>query len=193
MKPIFLMRGAPQIEIVGEFLTASECLSIIRCASARMQPSPVMASGGNAFEDSRTSTGMFFERGELPLIAELEQRLSNYFHFPIENGEGLQVLRYTAGQQYKAHHDHFDATTFSGEQALQRGGQRVATVLMYLNTPTGGVTDFPDAGATVYANEGVAVCFRYEEGQPRKSLHAGTPVEDGEKWVATKWVRKGRF
>ena len=44
-----------------------------------------------------------------------------------ENGESLQVLHYEVGQKYEPHHDYF-----TDEFNVKRGGQRVATVLMYL-------------------------------------------------------------
>ncbi|MFY7983000.1 MAG: 2OG-Fe(II) oxygenase, partial [Burkholderiaceae bacterium] len=78
---------------------------------------------------------------------------------------------------------------------IQRGGQRVATLVMYLNTPTrGGGTTFPDVGLEVAPIKGNAVFFSYDRPHPlTKTLHAGAPVEDGEKWVATKWLREGVF
>jgi prolyl 4-hydroxylase len=41
---------------------------------------------------------------------------------------------------------------------------------------------------------GNAVFFSYDRAHPStKTLHEGAPVIEGEKWVATKWVREGRF
>ena len=45
----------------------------------------------------------------------------------IEHGEGLQILHYEVGQKYEPHYDYF-----SDEFNTQNGGQRIATVLMYL-------------------------------------------------------------
>jgi len=71
-----------------------------------------------------------------------------------------------------------------------RGGQRIASVVMYLNTPEeGGGTGFPHIGLTVTAMRGSAVYFAYETGD-QASLHAGLPVIKGEKWIATKWLRE---
>ena len=44
-----------------------------------------------------------------------------------ENGEGLQILHYEVGQKYEPHFDYF-----MDEYNTQNGGQRIATVLMYL-------------------------------------------------------------
>ena len=75
---------------------------------------------------------------------------------------------------------------------LANGGQRVATVVMYLNTPEcGGATTFPDAHFEAAAIKGNAVFFSYDRAHPAsRSLHGGAPVVAGEKWIATKWLRE---
>jgi prolyl 4-hydroxylase len=66
---------------------------------------------------------------------------------------------------------------------------------MYLNTPLrGGATVFPDAHYEVFPVKGNAVFFSYDRPHPMtRSLHGGAPVLEGEKWVATKWLRQGSF
>ncbi len=71
------------------------------------------------------------------------------------NGEGLQVLRYGPGAEYRPHYDYFDPEQPGTPAILKRGGQRVASLVMYLNTPTrGGATTFPDAQARGRAGQG---------------------------------------
>jgi prolyl 4-hydroxylase len=42
--------------------------------------------------------------------------------------------------------------------------------------------------------KGHAVFFAYERAQPSSgTLHGGAPVLEGEKWVATKWLRERDF
>ena len=78
---------------------------------------------------------------------------------------------------------------------MKRGGQRLASLVMYLNTPLrGGGTTFPDVGFEVMPARGNAVFFSYDRPHPdTRTLHGGAPVLEGEKWVATKWLREGRF
>jgi prolyl 4-hydroxylase len=55
---------------------------------------------------------------------------------------------------------------------------------------------FPETGLAVTPRKGSAVYFEYcnSAGQlDALSLHAGSPVHAGEKWVATKWMRQRRF
>lgn len=44
-----------------------------------------------------------------------------------DHGEGLQVLHYEVGQKYEPHFDYF-----LDEFNTKNGGQRIATLLMYL-------------------------------------------------------------
>ena len=77
---------------------------------------------------------------------------------------------------------------------LGSGGQRVATLVMYLHEPEeGGDTYFPEIELSVRPRRGSAVYFEYhnERGQlDARCLHAGTPVLRGHKWIATKWLRQ---
>lgn len=155
----------------------------------------VNRTGGSEVNAARTSQGMFFSRGEGALVDAVEARIAALLNWPVDRGEGLQVLRYGVGAEYRPHFDYFDPAQPGSPAILKRGGQRVGTVLMYLNTPeSGGATTFPDAGIEVHAQRGSAVFFSYEQPSPlTRTLHGGAPVLAGEKWVATKWLRAGRF
>ena len=138
---------------------------------------------------------MFFQPGEFPVCARLEARLAKLLDWPLENGEGLQILRYRPGAEYTPHYDYFDPAEPGTPAILKRGGQRLASIVCYLNTPeAGGATVFPEAGLEVAPVQGNAVFFSYDRPHPStRTLHGGAPVIAGEKWVATKWMREGRF
>ncbi|CAI7796740.1 unnamed protein product, partial [Closterium sp. NIES-53] len=94
---------------------------------------------------------------------------------------------------------------------VRRGGQRVATMLMYIEAPEdGGQTIFPNAGGSskcecggemkegicVRPVKGDAVLFWNVDFEGRvdpKSLHGSCDVLKGEKWSATKWMRQHEF
>jgi prolyl 4-hydroxylase len=153
------------------------------------------ATGGSEVNSARTSDGMFFERGESPLIDRIERRIATLVNWPLVNGEGLQVLHYRPGAEYKPHHDYFDPEQAGTATILRRGGQRVGTLVMYLNTPErGGGTTFPDVALEVAPIKGNAVFFSYDRPHAvTRTLHGGAPVLAGEKWVATKWLREREF
>lgn len=189
----------PRVVVLDGLLTAQECEAIIALARPRMKRSLTInsksAEGGDEVNDDRTSEGMFFERGEHPVVAALERRIAHLLNWPLENGEGLQVLRYGPGAEYKPHYDYFEPGLPSTPALLRRGGQRVGTMLVYLNTPdNGGGTIFPNANLEIAAQQGMAVFFSYDRPHPvSQSLHGGSPVIKGEKWVATKWLREREF
>ncbi len=187
----------PRVVVFGDLLSGDECDAMIALARARLARSETVQTdtGASEVNEARTSQGMFFERGEHPLVTRLEARMAALLDWPLENGEGLQVLHYGAGAEYKPHYDYFDPAQSGTPTILKRGGQRVASLVCYLNTPTqGGATVFPDAQLDVAPVRGNAVFFSYDRAHPAtRTLHGGAPVVEGEKWVATKWVREGRF
>jgi prolyl 4-hydroxylase len=194
---VLLAMQRPRVLLFGGFLSDAECDGLMALARPRLARSETVdhRSGGNAVNAARTSDGMFFQAGESPLIERIEQRIAALLRWPVERGEGLQVLRYRPGAQYRPHFDYFDPAQPGTAAVLQHGGQRVGTLLMYLNTPLrGGATSFPDANLEIGPIKGHALFFSYD--RPHEgtgTLHGGMPVTEGEKWVATKWLREGVF
>ena len=187
----------PRVIVFGSLLSDEECDALVALARTRLARSETVdtATGGNEINEARTSEGMFFARGEGSLIARIEARMAALLNWPLENGEGLQILRYRPGAEYKPHYDYFDPAQPGSPTILKRGGQRVGSLVTYLNTPTaGGATTFPDVALEVAPIKGNAVFFSYDRPHPMtRTLHGGAPVVEGEKWVATKWLREGRF
>ena len=187
----------PRVVVFGGLLSDEECEALIELAKPRLARSLTVAikTGGEEVNADRTSNGMFFQRGENELVSRLEARIARLLNWPEENGEGLQVLHYRPGTEYKPHYDYFDPIEPGTPTILKRGGQRVGTLIMYLGEPEkGGATSFPDVHLDVAPKRGNAVFFSYERAHPStKSLHGGAPVIAGEKWIATKWLRERRF
>ena len=187
----------PRVIVFGNLVSDEECEALIAAARIRLARSLTVEThtGGEALNVDRTSDGMFFERGENEVVARLEQRIADLLQWPLENGEGLQILRYAPGAQYRPHYDYFDPGEAGTPSILKRGGQRVGTLVMYLQEPAqGGATIFPDVGLEVAPKRGTGVFFSYERPDPAtRTLHGGAPVLAGEKWVATKWLREREF
>ncbi|NML48004.1 2-oxoglutarate-dependent dioxygenase [Ramlibacter sp. G-1-2-2] len=187
----------PKVVVFGDLLSAEECEALIALAKPRLARSLTVATktGGEEVNADRTSNGMFFQRGEHAVVRRIEKRLAALVNWPEENGEGLQILQYGPGAEYKPHYDYFDPGEPGTSTILKRGGQRVATIVMYLGEPEkGGGTVFPDVHLEVAPKRGNAVFFCYERPHPStRTLHGGAPVLAGEKWIATKWLRERRF
>ena len=196
VRVLIAMRN-PRVVVFGGLLSDEECDGLVAEARPRMARSETVdnATGGSEVNSARTSDGMFFERGESPLIDRIERRIATLVNWPLVNGEGLQVLHYRPGAEYKPHHDYFDPEQAGTATILRRGGQRVGTLVMYLNTPErGGGTTVPDVALEVAPIKGNAVFFSYDRPHAvTRTLHGGAPVLAGEKWVATKWLREREF
>lgn len=192
--PVLMTMMRPRVVVLGDFLSDEECDALITIATPRMGRSLTVdsATGSVATHKARTSAGMFFRQGETDLLQRIEARIAALVNWPVDRGEGLQVLLYPAGAEYKPHYDYFDPNAPGTASTLLRGGQRVGTVVMYLNDPlAGGGTSFPDVGLVVAPKRGNAVFFSYPTPSPcTMTLHGGAPVLAGEKWVATKWLRQ---
>jgi prolyl 4-hydroxylase len=194
---VLLAMHEPRLVVFGDLLSPEECAGLMAQAEPRMKRSETVdrRTGGVQVDEARTSRGMFFHRAENELTTRIEKRIAALLNWPAENGEGLQILHYRPGAEYEQHYDYFDPTDTGTPALLKHGGQRVASLIMYLNTPEhGGATTFPDVGVEVMPQQGNAVFFSYAEPSPStKTLHAGAPVVGGEKWIATKWLRERVF
>jgi prolyl 4-hydroxylase len=193
---VLMQCAKPELVVFGNVFTAAECEELITRAKEHMKPSSVTneQDGSSNTHKDRTSEGFFFQRCENEFISELDHRVAELMQMPVEHGEGFQVLRYGVGAEYKPHFDYFPPNAPGSKSHIEKSGQRVSTLVIYLNdVEEGGGTIFPSAGITVKAKRGNAVYFKYTNhlGQlDPLSLHGGTPVIAGEKWALTKWMRQ---
>ncbi|HVE89354.1 MAG TPA: 2OG-Fe(II) oxygenase [Burkholderiaceae bacterium] len=190
---------SPRVVLFGNLLSHDECDSLVGLSRDKLQRSSVVnaSTGAYDFHPHRTSSGTYFTRGENELLQRIERRIADLVDCPIDQGEPIQVLHYEPGGEYKPHYDYFDPAHPGNNEVLAQGGQRIATLIMYLNDVTrGGSTVFPEIGLDVLPRKGHAVYFAYcdEAGAlDVRTLHGGSPVASGEKWIATKWFRQRAY
>lgn len=193
---IAMRLAKPDIVVFEHFMSATECETLIALSAEKCQRSGVVdpETGKTIILPARSSEGCYFQRSENPLIQQLDTRISALMNWPVDHGEGIQILHYANGGEYRPHFDYFPVDQKGSAPHLSKGGQRVSTLVMYLNDVTaGGETIFPEVGLTVTPRQGSAVYFSYcnSHGQvDPATLHGGTPVTAGEKWIATKWMRQ---
>lgn len=193
---VSMRMAQPVVTVLDDLLTSDECDELVRLSKVKLQRSTIVdpVTGNNKIIDDRSSYGTFFAPNENAFIAQLDRRIADVMHWPIENGEGLQILNYPVGGEYKTHFDYFPPDDPGSAAHIAKGGQRVSTLVIYLNDVVqGGETIFPAAHLSVVPKKGAAVYFEYcnSLGQvDAKTLHGGTPVVAGEKWIATKWMRQ---
>jgi len=182
-----VLNKEPLVMRFERVLTDEECEQLIESARPRLKESRL---ANKVVSEIRTSRGMFFEEEESPLIRRIERRIAQLMNVPIEHAEGLQVLHYGPGQEYRAHHDFFAPGSPSARN------NRISTLVIYLNdVEEGGETFFPLLDIAVKPKRGSAVYFEYFYNNPELNdltLHSSVPVARGEKWVATQWMRRQR-
>jgi prolyl 4-hydroxylase len=190
---------SPAVALCENVLTAQECAGLIAIARERGLVNNTVvdpATGATVIHPERTSAGLMFTPADNPLVIRVENRIAALTQWPAENAEGLQILAYTSGQEYRPHFDAFPPGQ-AGAAHMTKAGQRVNTVLVYLQAPLqGGATWFPKVSLTVRPKTGDAVLFRNVDAfgvRDDASLHAGVPVESGEKIVLTCWQRERSF
>lgn len=185
----------PDVVLLDNFMTHDECDAFCELSKSTLTKSTVVddATGDSVNHEHRISLGTYFTLGQNDLVKKIEARISEVTGTPVPHGEGIQILNYAGGGEYRPHFDYFPDNT-GGRVHTAHGGQRIMTVIMYLNDVTaGGATILPDINLSVYPKKGSALYFSYfnSKGQVDPStLHGGAPVIEGEKWIATKWIRE---
>ncbi|GMY13538.1 probable prolyl 4-hydroxylase 7 [Fagus crenata] len=202
----------PRAFIYKGFMSDEECDHLIQLARDKLEKSMVAdnESGKSIMSEVRTSSGMFLQKSQDEVVADIEARISAWTFLPVENGENIQILHYEHGEKYESHFDFFH------DKANQElGGHRIATVLMYLSdVEKGGETIFPNSesritqpkdndlsdcaknGYAVKPRKGDALLFfslHPDATTDARSLHGSCPVIEGEKWSATKWIHVRSF
>jgi prolyl 4-hydroxylase len=184
------LSDSPHVAAAPAFATAAECDYLVRAGTPSLQPSKVFdpASGRLIPHPIRSSDGtMFGVHTEDLVVNALNRRIAALSGTRPEQGEPLQLLRYTPGGEYKAHMDALPAEP----------NQRIVTVLVYLSEGyAGGETRFLRTGLTFAGRKGDALLFRNvtpDGAADPMALHAGLPVRRGAKLIASRWIRQSRF
>ena len=179
---------------IPNFLSHEECDDIARAAA--QQGFVVSEVGGSTDLDpskldleSRRSEQTWFSPGAHP-VADVIRRKTKEHLSGIDTCafEDIQVARYSKGGYYKTHFDGDDC-----DDACPKD-QRLGTMIVYLREPKrGGNTHFPSLNRSIRPVKGNAVFFWVADPETRKlykeTLHAGEPVMDGVKIIATQWIR----
>ncbi len=209
--PDVTFADAPQVEgtqltehatlrMFDDLLTAEECIYLIETAAPFLGPSYVRdpRTGRAAQDSNRTSDGWSFHPTQEDIaILRIKERLTTQVGLPVEWAEPFSLLRYRNGQEYRSHFDWIAPLSADAKKELDRAGQRQFTVFSYLtDVNKGGETAFPRLDYKVTPKAGRAVAFRnmFDDGEvDPTTLHASLPVIDGEKWLATLWVRERTY
>ncbi|WP_417450063.1 2OG-Fe(II) oxygenase [Kordiimonas sp.] len=185
----------PRVYTIAEFLGGAECKHLIaRAKTQEMMRATVSGEKDGVISSGRTNDVCWLDHTGDPACKRIALKVAGLVGMPLSHAEKFQVIRYDVGTEYKPHFDAFEAHTTAGQRNMKGGGQRLITVLGYLNNvKKGGATEFPKLDISIPAEMGKLLVFHNclpgtTERHPQ-SLHAGRPVEEGEKWAFNLWFR----
>jgi hypothetical protein len=187
-------RNQPHIESLASFLPRWVCNYVIGMAAPLLSRGKVIDEhGGESVRGERSNAVMTFGLADSDFLLEMVNlRTARAVAMPPENAEGLGVLHYRPGESYAPHSDFIPETPANAAQLAARG-QRLRTLLVYLNEGfEGGETAFPRLGVGFKPPAGCALIFHNVGADgcaDPLTLHAGTSPTRGEKWVVSKWFR----
>ncbi len=185
----------PRIYTIDKFLSADECTHIINYAKKEhMERARVSGEKEGVVTGARTNSVLWVTHYADEVFTSIARRIASLIGIPLSHAESFQVIHYQPGTEYRGHFDSFDPTTDTGKRNWACGGQRLVTALCYLNeVEKGGDTRFTKLKMSVPAEQGKLLVFHNtEHGTIRRhpnSVHAGLPVEAGEKWAFNLWFR----
>jgi prolyl 4-hydroxylase len=143
---------------------------------------------------TRTNSAAMFNLLDTDLVCVLLQhRMSACLGTPFRHLEAMTVLHYDEGEEITPHFDFIDPNVPDYPQEIQQKGQRIVTFLVYLNDDyEGGATEFPRLGVSHKGElcEGLFFVNSLRDGgADLRTLHAGRPPSNGEKWIVSQFVR----
>lgn len=177
-------------------ITEEEQQYILKTAEPMFARSSVV--GSDKPSDARTSETAWIHKDDA-VVGPMMQRICDQFGVPLENAESLQIVKYKPGTYYREHHDSCCDDNDTCKNFAGSAGQRIRTILLYLNDDfTGGETGFPTLDKKLKAPPRGALVFHpmakdHPSACHPKALHAGLPVQTGEKYICNIWIREKKW
>ncbi len=179
---------------VGDFLSAAECERL--CLLIDLVAKPSTLHEQDYATGFRTSYSGDLDPSD-PFVKGISRRIDDLLGMNSKCGEAIQGQRYLPGQQFKPHNDWFYTSEKYWELERKRGGQRSWTAMVFLNdVEQGGETHFTEVGIKIEPKPGVLLVWNnaLPDGTPNENtMHAGTPVVKGTKYIITKWYRTRKW
>lgn len=190
----------PRVAEHRAFASREECAHLQYVSAASLvEPKEYTGDTVNGAFETLNFSGRAHSMGAMfsdTVVRVLEHRMATALGWDVNAIEPCSVIAYQPGQDYDWHADFFSDEQIkrNREEAHDPGGQRVITFLLCIHAPQAG-------GGTVYRHNGLTVkhelgkaAIHYNvtlDGKPDPhSLHCGSPVGGGEKWLLRTTLRE---
>jgi prolyl 4-hydroxylase len=197
--PARALSEQPHIWAVDGLLSADECRLLIALSRPVLQPSRAidMLSGRPVPIAMPSVSDVTFDPIAEDLSMRLvQQRMASAAGVEVVYAEPLRVQKDEPGGVLPPPVYDFLPPN-SPLQGRAGAGNRARTICVFLNEPDGGGEfEFPKPDVSIKPQAGRAVIFDNlrKDGSPETdSQHASLPVRQGERWLATSWLRQGRY
>ncbi|KAJ1685313.1 hypothetical protein LUZ63_016703 [Rhynchospora breviuscula] len=198
----------PRVSLYEGFLSDDECDHLISLAHGKIEKHVVIDNNSTGTQRAIPTGKKFLVNSEQDeILSKIEERISLWTMLPKEHGGGIQIWNYRVNDSYGPHYDFFE------NSEAKPGGNRVATVLMYLSNVTHGsetvflksqtkyyklkdenLSECALAGYAIKPVKGNAVFFfnlNLDLTPDNSSQHEVCKVLEGEKWSATMYFHMG--
>jgi len=181
-------------QVYPNIITAEEARYILEKSKDNFSDSLVMSGYETSIRKSQTC---WLSKSDT-MIRRIIQRVCDIDNNSIEYAEDLQVVKYQPSGYYNEHHDSCCDENDTCKDFLKRGGNRVVTMVIYLNDEfEGGATKFIKLNKEIKPDKYSGILFYSMNKNKDKchslSMHAGLPITSGEKYIANVWIREKKF
>ena len=176
----------------SDVIDRADADELLRLAEDQWTASAAAGDSTNNYRTSETASLRDDASRASKAVDRVAARAAALFGLPRSCCETLQLVRYASPAAF--YKPHLDCLEEAGQVLL--GGQRVGTVLVYLNdVAEGGHTSFAKLGLSVQPVKGDAIVFfpaTLEGKLDDQYLHAAEPAVDI-KWVSQIWIRQTAY
>jgi len=193
----------PYIAKINNLLGKREINELLKMAKGKFEKSNVVINGELVYNKRQrtSSTAYLFEDGMPDKYSEnIERLIKRICHLMRCKRSQIEMMcvRYKKGEQFGKHVDYFKEEDIG---KLDKGGQRIATFFVYLNSlekGEGGETEFTQLGVKSTPGKGDAVFWFNKNFQTGEMIpeteHRGNPVlANTVKYGLNIWIRSKSF
>jgi prolyl 4-hydroxylase len=190
-----VLNAAPRVVRVRRFLPGAACDWLRARTEGPLSEALLLTGEPPRLEAGyRTNSAYAFNFVDSDVVLLLTRaRIAANIGVPVSALEVSQILHYETGQTFGLHWDYLNPDAPKQAAEIATNGQRIVTFLIYLNRGfEDGQTDFPRLDLRFRGEPGDAFYFANVDsaGAPDpRTLHAGLPPTDGQKWLFSQGVR----